>query len=88
MEVEPGIYYFNFETHWCPTEFANTYCRGLKGIYEITKNKLDFYYYDIYNLKRDTWEIGYTSEVINILIETGKIKKLTEDDLMIKDIIE
>jgi len=88
MEVEPGIYYFNFETHWCPTEFANIYCRGFKGIYKIIKSKYYLDYFDVYDFKRGTWKIWYEPEVINILIKEGKIKKLTEDDLMIRDIIE
>ena len=86
MEIESGIYYFNFETFWHQTTFTSTRCLGAKGVYKITVDKY-LGCYNVHDFKSGTWEIWYPPEIINFLIKEGKIIKLTEDDMIIRDII-
>jgi len=97
VKIRPGskIYYFNFEKFIFPNKVGNMIpWYGMKGIFEVVHQSYwtDAFIHkdwiDVYNCKFGSWEISYPPEIINFLIETGKIKELTEDDLMIKDIIE
>jgi len=100
--IKDGKYYFNFEETYFSFKNISTKWLGLKGIYtfgDIIEHFViehcpapapvcGLWAIEIYDTKYGSWIIDYPVELILKLIDEGKIVKLTDDDLLIKDIIE